>query len=315
MPHNTLVVVMGVSGSGKSTVGAALAQRLRVPFADADDFHPPANIAKMTAGEALDDDDRCPWLEPIGEWLADHARRWGDQLLGAEAEVPRPAAAPRAGRRVPAPRRQPRGDRPPAGQPARPLHAGLPARRRSSRPSSRSRPTSDGVVIDVDQSVDEIVQEYVDQHLAADHEGDLMSPDHLLGRTDSSNRSPRAGSWSSRRSPGIAVIVVLITLAQAAPVPRADPRRPDRRHRRRRERHRRRSRRFTTGFGTTAAGVGILIALGAMFGKLLADSGGADQIVDTIVGRASAADAAVGDGRASARSSACRCSSRSASCC
>jgi gluconokinase len=69
------IVVMGVSGSGKSTVGAALAQRLRVPFADADDFHPPANIAKMTAGEALDDDDRYPWLEAIGQWLA---RRNGD---------------------------------------------------------------------------------------------------------------------------------------------------------------------------------------------------------------------------------------------
>lgn len=65
------IVVMGVSGSGKSTVGAALAQRLRVPFADADDFHPPANIAKMTAGEALDDDDRHPWLEAIGEWLGE----------------------------------------------------------------------------------------------------------------------------------------------------------------------------------------------------------------------------------------------------
>ena len=63
------IVVMGVSGSGKSTVGAALAQRIRVPFADADDFHPPANIAKMTAGEALNDDDRYPWLEAIGEWL------------------------------------------------------------------------------------------------------------------------------------------------------------------------------------------------------------------------------------------------------
>ena len=69
-----LVVVMGVSGSGKSTVGAALAQRLRVPFADADDFHPPANIAKMTAGNALDDDDRHPWLEAIGEWLAERSR-------------------------------------------------------------------------------------------------------------------------------------------------------------------------------------------------------------------------------------------------
>jgi gluconokinase len=60
----------GRSGSGKSTVGAALAQRLRVPFADADDFHPPANIAKMTAGQPLDDNDRYPWLEAIGEWLA-----------------------------------------------------------------------------------------------------------------------------------------------------------------------------------------------------------------------------------------------------
>jgi gluconokinase len=66
------IVVMGVSGSGKSTVGAALAQRLGVPFADADDFHPAANIAKMTAGEPLDDDDRYPWLEAIGRWLAEH---------------------------------------------------------------------------------------------------------------------------------------------------------------------------------------------------------------------------------------------------
>lgn len=54
------IVVMGVSGSGKSTVGAALAQRLRVPFADADDFHPAANIAKMAAGHPLNDDDRRP---------------------------------------------------------------------------------------------------------------------------------------------------------------------------------------------------------------------------------------------------------------
>jgi len=71
------IVVMGVSGSGKSTVGAALAQRLRVPFADADDFHPAANIAKMTAGEPLDDDDRYPWLEAIGNWLAGHCRDGG----------------------------------------------------------------------------------------------------------------------------------------------------------------------------------------------------------------------------------------------
>jgi len=64
---------MGVSGSGKSTVGAALARRLGVPFADADDFHPQANIAKMAAGEPLTDDDRYPWLDAVGHWLALHA--------------------------------------------------------------------------------------------------------------------------------------------------------------------------------------------------------------------------------------------------
>lgn len=66
------LVVMGVSGSGKSTVGSALAQRLRVPFVDADNLHPQANIAKMAGGEPLDDDDRRPWLDAVGEWLAGH---------------------------------------------------------------------------------------------------------------------------------------------------------------------------------------------------------------------------------------------------
>jgi carbohydrate kinase (thermoresistant glucokinase family) len=66
------VVVIGVSGSGKSTVGAALARRLAVPFEDADHLHPPANIAKMAAGEPLTDDDRYPWLDKVGEWLARH---------------------------------------------------------------------------------------------------------------------------------------------------------------------------------------------------------------------------------------------------
>ena len=65
---------MGVSGSGKSTVGAAIAQRLRIPFADADDFHPPENIAKMASGRALNDHDRQPWLETLGGWLAEHER-------------------------------------------------------------------------------------------------------------------------------------------------------------------------------------------------------------------------------------------------
>jgi carbohydrate kinase (thermoresistant glucokinase family) len=63
---------MGVAGSGKSAVGAALARRLGVPFVDADTLHPRANIAKMIAGEPLNDDDRRPWLEKVGEWLAGH---------------------------------------------------------------------------------------------------------------------------------------------------------------------------------------------------------------------------------------------------
>src|SRR5258707_11455961 len=89
------IVVMGVSGSGKSTVGAALAQRLRVPFADADDFHPPANIAKMTAGQPLDDDDRYPWLEAIGEWLAQHFGDGGGGRWSApRPQYPRPVRPP-----------------------------------------------------------------------------------------------------------------------------------------------------------------------------------------------------------------------------
>jgi len=53
-------------------VGVALARSLRVPFVDADALHPPGNIAKMAAGEPLDDDDRYPWLDRVGEWLAGH---------------------------------------------------------------------------------------------------------------------------------------------------------------------------------------------------------------------------------------------------
>ncbi|HEX6137346.1 MAG TPA: gluconokinase [Casimicrobiaceae bacterium] len=60
-----IVVLMGVSGSGKSTVGAALASTLGAPLLDADDLHPPENVAKMTAGIALTDDDRWPWLDRV----------------------------------------------------------------------------------------------------------------------------------------------------------------------------------------------------------------------------------------------------------
>ncbi|MCV7343978.1 gluconokinase [Mycolicibacterium rhodesiae] len=154
------IVVMGVSGSGKSTVGAALAQRLRVPFADADDFHPPANIAKMTAGHALDDDDRYPWLEAIGVWLADHPgggvmscsalkRAYRDQLrrhcagvkflhLSGTAEVIARRQASRPGHFMPASLLASQFDT------LEPLDA-----------------DEDGISIDVDQSIDSIVDSYV----------------------------------------------------------------------------------------------------------------------------------------------------------
>jgi gluconokinase len=70
-----LVLVMGVSGAGKSTVGPLIAAGLGVGFDDADSFHPPANIAKMSRGEALDDADRAPWLDAIGAHLSAHRGR------------------------------------------------------------------------------------------------------------------------------------------------------------------------------------------------------------------------------------------------
>jgi len=60
-----IILLMGVQGSGKTTVGRALAARLGWRFADADEFHPAANIAKMSAGIALNDDDRAPWLAAL----------------------------------------------------------------------------------------------------------------------------------------------------------------------------------------------------------------------------------------------------------
>jgi 6-phosphogluconate dehydrogenase/gluconokinase len=66
-----LVVIGGVSGTGKTTVGKLLAERLAIPFFDADDFHSPLNVEKMARGIPLDDDDRQPWLETLSGNLAD----------------------------------------------------------------------------------------------------------------------------------------------------------------------------------------------------------------------------------------------------
>ncbi len=121
--HAPLVVVMGVSGSGKSTVGEWLAGALGVPFADADDFHPAHNIEKMSAGVPLDDADRAPWLDALADWLRRRAaagspadggvlvcsalkRRYRDRLRRASGRLffvhltgPRPLIARRLARR------------------------------------------------------------------------------------------------------------------------------------------------------------------------------------------------------------------------
>lgn len=68
-PRPVLLVVMGVSGCGKSSVGKRLARHLGWRFLEGDALHPAANVAKMRDGHPLDDDDRQPWLEAIGHWL------------------------------------------------------------------------------------------------------------------------------------------------------------------------------------------------------------------------------------------------------
>ena len=96
-----ILIVAGVSGSGKTTVGAMLAGRLGWRFADADEFHPAANIEKMRAGTSLTDDDRWPWLRAIGAWMDERIARnesavitcsalkrsYRDMLLGGRPQV------------------------------------------------------------------------------------------------------------------------------------------------------------------------------------------------------------------------------------
>jgi gluconokinase len=68
-PQPPVLVLMGVSGSGKSAVGALLAGRLGWDFEEGDELHPAANVAKMAAGHPLDDEDRWPWLARVAQWI------------------------------------------------------------------------------------------------------------------------------------------------------------------------------------------------------------------------------------------------------
>ena len=72
-----VIVVMGVSGVGKTTVGRALARALDLPYRDGDDVHPPANVEKMARGIPLTDADRWPWLDSLGHVMADAAGAHG----------------------------------------------------------------------------------------------------------------------------------------------------------------------------------------------------------------------------------------------
>ena len=80
-----IVVLMGVSGSGKTTIGTVLATHLGWPFLDGDDWHPPQNVAKMSAGTALTDDDRWPWLDRLNAELRAREARGESAVLACSA--------------------------------------------------------------------------------------------------------------------------------------------------------------------------------------------------------------------------------------
>jgi gluconokinase len=80
-----ILIVAGVSGSGKTTVGTLVAERLHWPFADADTFHSASNVAKMHAGLPLTDDDRRPWLQAITAWMDEHIERGESAVVTCSA--------------------------------------------------------------------------------------------------------------------------------------------------------------------------------------------------------------------------------------
>ncbi len=79
------LIIMGVSGCGKTVVGKALAQHLEWDFFDADDFHPPANIAKMESGAPLDDSDRAPWLDSLHDLILSSLKAKRPAVLACSA--------------------------------------------------------------------------------------------------------------------------------------------------------------------------------------------------------------------------------------
>jgi gluconokinase len=83
MASPAVILVMGVSGAGKTTIGKLLAERLGWEFADGDQFHPPANVERMRSGVPLTDQDRQPWLEAIAAWVDEIRRNDGQAVTAA----------------------------------------------------------------------------------------------------------------------------------------------------------------------------------------------------------------------------------------
>ncbi|OHV13828.1 gluconokinase [Kushneria phosphatilytica] len=79
------IVVMGVSGSGKSTIGDAIGERMGIPYIDGDQYHPQNNIEKMSRGEPLNDEDRAGWLERLAELIDDYRERDETVLVGCSS--------------------------------------------------------------------------------------------------------------------------------------------------------------------------------------------------------------------------------------
>ena len=79
------VIIMGVAGSGKTTIAAKLAISLGWSYEDADWFHPAANIEKMHSGQPLTDEDRRPWLQAIAKWIDDARRKHGHAVIACSA--------------------------------------------------------------------------------------------------------------------------------------------------------------------------------------------------------------------------------------
>ena len=299
-----VLVLMGVSGSGKSTVAGLLAGRLGWDLEEGDDLHPAANVAKMARRASADR--RGPLA------LAGQHRRAGS---GQHTDAGRPGIVTCSAlkkryrdvlrgdrRRLRLPRRHARADRRPAGRPARPLHAGGAARlavrdaRTAHAGRERASPSTSPVrrPSEADRVIHRLQLVSTGRTLERTEGVRCAQPADARRRSAAVDRLTTPGCWWSPPSAS-PLIVVLIAKFKLHPFLALDPRLRVRRPGLRRRSWPRSSPTSRTGVGGVLKEVGLLIALGAMLGKLLADSGGADRVVDTLLAKAPARGA-LGDG-------------------